>query len=163
MCFHHPTPLAKLTHSCCRADSHPNLWSFPTTKLQRSHTRFPVPTAPPPTLPSTASVTALAKAETGSTVASAQETWTTAFTSLQRWITNNYTLNPSTMSLASHPTMACPTPASLCRSACTTYIRTRRTRTRRQGPKLSSPLSPSTSTKSVGTCYWTGSEMSWTG
>lgn len=154
---------AKLTHSCCRADSHPNPLSFPTTKLQRSHTPFPAPTAPPPTLPSTASVTVLAKADTGSTVASAQETWTTAFTSLRKWITNNCTRNPSTMSLASHPTMACPTPASLCRSACTTYIRTRRTRTKRQGPKHSSPLSPSTSTKSVGTCYSMGSEMSWTG
>lgn len=155
--------LHQLTHSIYRADSHPNPSLSPMTKPPRSHTPYPAPTAPRPTPPATASATALAKVDMGSTVASAQENWITAPTSWQKWTTKDCTRNPSTTSLATYPTMASPTPASLSPNACTTSIRTRRTRTKRQGQKLSSPPSQSTNTKSVGTCYSMGSEMSWTG
>lgn len=154
----HSSTTRKLTHCRYRADPHPEPSSSPTTKPPRSHIPFLHLTAPPPTPPATVSAIASAKGDTGSTVVSAQEIWTMAYTSLRKWTTTNCTRNPSTTSPASYPTTAFRTPHSRSRNVCTTSIRTRRIKIKRRGQKHSSRRSQSTNMKSVGTCYWMGSE-----
>ena len=133
---------AQANVSTSRADSLHNRSSSPTTKPPRSHIPSPAPTAPPRTPPATALATVLVKVDTGSMLASAPGTWTTAYISWPRWTINNCTPNPSTTSLATYLIMASPTPHFLSRNAYTIYTQTRRTRTKRHGRKPSSLLSP---------------------